>query len=151
MAEFYANGEGVTKDEVQAATWYRKAAEQGDASGQNALGVYYFYGRGVAKDYKQAAFWYRKASDQGDAIAQSNLGEVYANGFGVAKDEIEAYAYYNLAAIDYEEARKEVDKLEKKLSREEIAAGQKRAKELHKEIEEKISAKKAETDKQTGK
>ena len=31
---YYANGQGVEKDEAQAVTWYRKAAEQGDATAQ---------------------------------------------------------------------------------------------------------------------
>ena len=33
----YANGEGVKKDPVKAARWYRKAAEQGHAGAEKAL------------------------------------------------------------------------------------------------------------------
>ncbi len=57
----------------QAASWYRKAAEQGDVGGQNNLGYMYEYGQGVVKDYGQAAYWYRIAAEQGDAQAQQNL------------------------------------------------------------------------------
>lgn len=32
LGEMYGNGQGVAKDEQQAVTWYRKAAEQGGAS-----------------------------------------------------------------------------------------------------------------------
>src|ERR1035437_8146301 len=34
----YAKGEGVPQDYAQAAVWYRKAAEQGDAKAQYSLG-----------------------------------------------------------------------------------------------------------------
>jgi hypothetical protein len=40
----------VTKDEVEAVKWYRKAAEQGDAQAQHFLGLAYELGEGVAKD-----------------------------------------------------------------------------------------------------
>ena len=62
------------------------------------------------------------------------------------KDSIEAYAYISLAGITNESARKFLTNLEKDLSRNEIVAGQKRAKELQKEIDAKIAAKKAEAD-----
>ena len=35
----HADGEGVAKDEVEAAMWYRKAAEQGHATAQYNLCV----------------------------------------------------------------------------------------------------------------
>ena len=37
----YYNGEGVTQDYKQAVKWWRKAAEQGDASAQYSLGLMY--------------------------------------------------------------------------------------------------------------
>ena len=39
LAFMYAEGRGVTKDEAQAALWYRKAAGQGHAAGQSNLKV----------------------------------------------------------------------------------------------------------------
>ena len=70
----YANGEGVPKDAVQAVTWYRKAAEQGNPRAQFNLGGMYFNGDGAPKDSAQAVVWYRKAAEQGYADAQYNLG-----------------------------------------------------------------------------
>ena len=35
----YGNGEGVLKDDAEAVHWYRLAADQGNASAQNNLGV----------------------------------------------------------------------------------------------------------------
>ena len=59
-------------------SWYRLAAEQGDASAQYNLGVMYAKGRGVLKDEAEAVRWYRLAAEQGDAYAQNNLGVMYA-------------------------------------------------------------------------
>jgi TPR repeat protein len=42
--------DGVTENEAQAATWYRRAAEQGDAEAQNQLGLMYFLGWGVQEN-----------------------------------------------------------------------------------------------------
>jgi hypothetical protein len=134
---------GVTRDYAEAFKWFRKAAEQGNAKAQYFLGRMYYYGEGIPKDYAEAAIFYRKAAEQGDLLAQFHLGICYASGEGVAKDTVEAYAYYNLAGVADEHARKNLAILENKMSPDEVAAGQKRTKELQKEIEAKIAAKKA--------
>jgi TPR repeat protein len=108
----------------------------------------YFYGKGVEKDMERAVSLYRKAAEQGHGESQHDLAGCYESGQGAPKDEVEAYAYYNLAGAKddhswFNDSRKKLADLEKKLSREEIAAGQKRARELQKEIEAKIAAKKA--------
>jgi len=43
----YAHGYGVSRDDQEAAKWYRQAAEQGEADAQHALGVMYDKGQGV--------------------------------------------------------------------------------------------------------
>jgi hypothetical protein len=92
----YKNGYGGVKQNYkQAAAWFQKAADQGDAT---ALGVMYANGYGVKQDYKQAAAWYQKAADQGVAAAQNNLGVMYQNGDGVNKDYKQAVAWYEKAA-----------------------------------------------------
>ena len=98
----------------------------------------------MAKDEVEAVKWWRKSADQGYAWAQYSLGGCYHNGAGVAKDEVEAYAYYNLAGITNEDARKSLAILEKEMSLDVRLRGQQRTKELHKEIDAKIAAKKAE-------
>jgi TPR repeat protein len=94
----YRQGQGVAQDHAQAAVWYRKAAEQGNADAQCVLGAYYDQGQSVPQDYGQAAQWFRKAAEQGDADAQSNLDALYDNGQGVPQDYVAAYALINLAA-----------------------------------------------------
>ena len=53
----YTQGQGVPQDYVQAAAWFRKAADQGNAPAQAALGVMYAHGQGVPQDYVQAHMW----------------------------------------------------------------------------------------------
>ena len=63
----YANGQGIPKDEYEAVKWFRKAAEQGDATAQFNLGIMYYNGQGVTQDDSEAVRWLRKAAEQGDA------------------------------------------------------------------------------------
>ena len=86
------------KDYAQAAVWFRKAAEQGDAEAQSAIGHAYYYGRGVAQDYSEAARWYHLSANQGNAAAQSMLGFMYSHGKGLGEDKAEAVRWYRLAA-----------------------------------------------------
>jgi TPR repeat protein len=64
----------------------RKAAEEGDAEAQKALGSCYCFGRGVGQNQRKAAQWFRKAAEQGDPDAQYSLGVSYYKGQGVHKD-----------------------------------------------------------------
>lgn len=83
---------------TEAARWFRKAAEQGNAEGQFYLGVMYARGRGVPHDFSQAAHWFQKAADQGHAGAQCNLGIAYAEGAGVKRDDKQAVQWLQKAA-----------------------------------------------------
>jgi TPR repeat protein len=62
----YANGRGgLPKDDVQAVSWFRRAADAGDGLGMNSLGLMYRGGRGgLPKDDVEAVSWYRKAEDE---------------------------------------------------------------------------------------
>ena len=139
----YIKGDGVEKDSTKAFRWIRDAAEQGNAEAQASLGTCYQKGEGVAKDYLVAFKWYLMAAEGGSNTAVYNLGCVYAEGKGVAKDFIEAYAYFNLSGINDEDSLNALSRLERKMTTEQVATGQKRTKELQKEIEAKIAAKKA--------
>ena len=73
VAEMYIIGEGVSKNEAEAAKWYRKAAEQGDADGQTGLGFSYALGTGVPVNNVKAYMWWSLAKAQGTEMAASNL------------------------------------------------------------------------------
>jgi len=60
----YADGHGVPQDYVEAVTWYRKAAEKGNATAQHNLGGMYVQGRGVTQDYMLAYMWLNLAASK---------------------------------------------------------------------------------------
>ena len=86
------------KDRAQAATWFRKAAEQNHAAAQAVLGYLYERGDGVKADPAEAAKWYRKAAEQNHSDGLFNLGRAYEHGIGVSKDLAQARTYYSKAA-----------------------------------------------------
>jgi serine protease Do len=76
----------------------------------------------------EAVKWYRKAAEQNYAPAQFMLGLCYAQGRGVAKDYVESYKWTLLAAGQGDkDAKKIMTILENTMSREQIAEGQKLA------------------------
>ena len=98
LGVMYARGQGVPKNDAEAARWYRLAAEQGYAPAQTNLGLMYDEGRGMSQDHTEAARWYRLAAEQGDAWAQFNLGVTLGEGHGVPRNAAEAVRWYRLAA-----------------------------------------------------
>jgi hypothetical protein len=126
----YSGGLGVTKDEAEAVKWYRKAADLGDARAQFNLGNMYGQGRGMTKDETEAVKWYRKAAEQGIADAQRKVGYCYAYGLGVTKDDVQAYMWYLLAGSNgNEDAKKNYGIMEKQLTAQQRADGQRMARE----------------------
>ena len=80
----YEDGRGgLPKDEAQAVNWYRKAADNGNATAMNNLAQSYKNGGcGLPKDEAQAVNWYRKAADAGNIDAMNNLGLMYEGSRG---------------------------------------------------------------------
>ena len=97
LANAYEQGKGVNQDDVQAATWYRRAADQGDSPAMNSLGVLYKYGRGVERSDEQEVRYYRMAAKLGNAEAMFNLGTCYFEGNGVGVDDTRSSAWFFLS------------------------------------------------------
>jgi hypothetical protein len=127
---------------VYAVRYYRKAAKQGDARAKNNLGFCYVKGYGVQKNQLEATKWFLKAAEQGCDVAQYNLGMSYYKGDGVEKNAVEAYAYFKLAGITYKKAQKRGDLLKKEMTKEQLQAAQRRAKELQASIKQHAANKK---------
>ena len=132
----YDNGRGVPEDDAEAVRWYRLAAEQGNANAQFILGVMYDSspsGSGTVRAYRRTTRtvrWYRLAAEQGYAEAQFNLGVMYADGRGMPQDYVSAHMWFNLAAATGDEdARKGRDIVAARMTREQIAEAQARARE----------------------
>jgi TPR repeat protein len=95
----YRSGDdGFPKDQVQAWTWIRKAAQRGNVAAQTTLAFALANGSGVTKDDAEAVSWYRKAALQGNAIGQSYLGAMLIAGRGTKADPVEAATWYRKAA-----------------------------------------------------
>ena len=120
--------EGVPQDHKEAYRWYRQAAEQGYAAAQIQMGGMYYDGEVVSRDYLEASKWYRKAAEQNDALGQAKLGILYFEGLGVPQDFVLAHMWLNLSAAQGDEnAAKLRDNYAKDMTREQIAAAQKKA------------------------
>ena len=53
--------------------WYKKAAQNGLADAQFAMGQCYELGKGFDKDPNIAYYWYKQASDNGHPEAKQKL------------------------------------------------------------------------------
>lgn len=77
---------------------FQEMAANGDARGENGLGVLYLRGQGVERDVDLAASLFRSAAEKGLRTAQKNLGELHVEGVGVARDFVAARRWFRLAA-----------------------------------------------------
>lgn len=74
---FRVSADGNTIHEISDFDGLKVAAERGNATALNNLGVHYLQGDGVEKDVDRAIELYRKAGEKGSAQAQSNLANLY--------------------------------------------------------------------------
>jgi len=86
------------EESLQGVEWMRKAAEQGYAKAETALGMLYARGRGVPQSPELALHWLTKAAELGEPLAQNELATVYAKGLGVPRDLQKAIYWYGKAA-----------------------------------------------------
>jgi hypothetical protein len=97
------DGDGVEQSYIEAANWYRIAAEAGNARAQHNLSLMYENGEGVEQDDSESLRWCLAAANQGHAGSQNNLGVRYETGQGVRKDLLEAFRWYKKAAANGDE------------------------------------------------
>ncbi len=96
--------DGGAQDFVQAAEWYRKAADQSHALAQFNLAMMYANGQGFSRNEAESVIWLGKAARQGDAGAQFYLGKsCHRASFRSVPEQatesrIEAYKWLHLAA-----------------------------------------------------
>lgn len=130
LGQMYDHGSSVPQNYAEAMQWYLKAAGKGNADAMFSLGLMYYEGKGVPKDFTEAKRWFSKATDGGNAHAMFFLGAMFYIGAGAPKDSIEAYKWYSLsAAKGNKQAVEQRDRIQKKLTTEQLAAGLKAAKE----------------------
>lgn len=96
LADFYMYGMmGLEMNPPRAATWYIKAAEQGFADAQCALGNAYLYADGVMINATKARGWFEKCLDQGNPEAYYGLGRIYMTGAGVPVNHERAFELFS--------------------------------------------------------
>ena len=140
----YAEGNGVIKNDKEAARWFEKAARHGNADAQYRYGLALREGRGVVQDYQAALHWIEQPARRGHSYAQHSLGELYRYGTGTAVDKAQAYLWFNLAAAQgVEKAAKARDSLVLQLKPEQLTAMQEAAR--HMSIEHKSAVEAAAT------
>ena len=84
----------ITRNEVEAARWYRLAAVQGHAPAQAQLGNSCILSSG----YAAAIPWFLKAAAQGDAEAQYQLGLLCKDGRGMPEGAAAAVQWFQKSA-----------------------------------------------------
>ena len=92
----YQYGKGVAKDEKQAFTWYKAAADQGITAAQLNVGRMYADGIGISKNENQARQYFEKAASHGDNRASFNLAVMEEQ----KKNYMGAYQWYELSTRD---------------------------------------------------
>jgi TPR repeat protein len=98
LGVIYLTGDGVPRDDTEAAKWLRKAADQDNAVAERYLAEMYFKGRGVTADNAEAAKLLQMAAQQGDAESQHNLAVLYVQGEGIARNPKQAALWMRKAA-----------------------------------------------------
>ena len=84
----------------------------------------------LIKDSKELTELRAKA-ESGDASAQFNLGNSYRKGEGVTKDDVQGYMWFLLAGVQGTElAKKNIEIIKNMMTPEQIAEGQKLAREF---------------------
>ena len=89
LARCLYNGRGVTEDPVQAAVWYQKAADLGDAASEAVLGDLILHGdarAGLAMDTVRGFALLHEAVEHGHGPALFLVAQCYLTGTGVEKD-----------------------------------------------------------------
>ena len=73
IGHIYFCGKGLTKNELKAAKWYKKAAKLGEPISQYNYGLSLVDGWGDEEDYAKGVYWLTKASESGITEAKKTL------------------------------------------------------------------------------
>jgi hypothetical protein len=124
-----------TGDYATALAEFKVLADQGKPEAQYFMGLFYHNGFGVPRDQAESANWFLKAARQGDARSQYYVGIMAEKGQGVEKDPVAAHMWLSLSAANPQSSyrdslytREAIEKLEKKMTPEQIAKAKETAK-----------------------
>ncbi len=122
-------------DYAKALAEFKVLADQGKPEAQYFMGLFYHNGFGVPRDQTESAKWFLKAARQGDALSQYYAGIMAQKGQGVEKDPVAAHMWLSLSATNPQASNRDslytkeaIEKLEKKMTPEQIAKAKETAK-----------------------
>ena len=98
LGHIYEEGEQGPKNLIEAAKWYRKAAEAGDLDVQASLGLVLLNGTGLKQDFVEARHWCETAAKRNSDLGMCCVGMIHQRGLGVPRDSHEAAKWYRSAA-----------------------------------------------------
>jgi localization factor PodJL len=98
IADRFAEGRGVLRNNEEAAYWLQRAAKAGLAPAEFRLGGLYEKGLGVTKDLGKARDLYLAAAEKGNGKAMHNLAVLYAEGVDGPPDYNKAAVWFTQAA-----------------------------------------------------
>ena len=89
LSGWYLTGvEGLLRQsDTEAYLWARKAADQGFAKAEYAVGYYSEMGIGVRQDLEEARRWYMRAASQGNKSAMQRINEIKRLGTGQKRQD----------------------------------------------------------------
>jgi uncharacterized protein len=73
---YEAGRSGLKKDYAEAASWYRKSADQGNIYAQASLGILYHSGKGLPHDDVQAEMWLTISADHAPVNDRDTIVEM---------------------------------------------------------------------------
>ena len=86
------------EQDAESVKWLQKAAEQGHAAAQYALGRAYMKGIGVTQSHRHGLKWLMLSARQHNHYAENYLGIAFRKGLGVVQDPGQAIRWYTRAA-----------------------------------------------------
>jgi TPR repeat protein len=112
LGELSEGGAGVPQNYQTAKSWYKKAADLGNADAMGNLGALFESGRGGPQLLETAREWYVKGAALNGRVAMRNLGAMLENGRGTSKNLTEAKFWYErAAALEYAPAFTDLGRL----------------------------------------
>lgn len=112
---------------------FHELAGQGNADAMYYIAECYRHGYGVDRSQTEAAKWFHMAAMRGNSLSQYHYGKVLEKGEGVQKDLVAAHMWLSLSAgaapneRDAAYTRRDIRKLERRMTPEQIAEAKKRA------------------------
>jgi TPR repeat protein len=92
LGRLYLAGQGIRREPVQAARWFRSAADKGHRGAQAMLGSMLFKGQGLARRAAMGLAWLTIAKD-GAGPDEAWITDTYKSAFAQATEDERALAY----------------------------------------------------------